>query len=406
MRYNQIKINEKETDYTMIDGQGVETPPNVAPPIAPTPTVTPTVTDIPDPVKWMTSTMRKRTDQLADIFNVFGPNREVTDYKYTPPGPNVPTFKEIKAWHLDGKENYKAIPDWIKKEEWHDIHGFNFSGTSEEADLLRKGIEDQAKVWNVPPRAFTNNQTNLITSGSGKPQKTSDGFGKDQVTLGSQSPGYTKDMPFMSQIDLGKVTPAYMKHTFPHEWAHHISMNIAAVDEKGGVRHGNKDRRLVQYQSPENYVTGFGIGPNATREYLNILDRSRGQDGIVDAVEARGKLFNQFMASDSNKQRPELKKATALMTSFILSDNHLLYAAQSSKNDWPKQYRFHPEEQFARALAEYSRLQVLPPEERFKGKTKINKDTYDAIQYWSDTKKVINGNTIAKNRTTNNNKLA
>jgi hypothetical protein len=113
------------------------------------------------------------------------------------------------------------------------------------------------------------------------------------------------------------------------------------------------------------------------------------------------------MASESNKQRPELKKATALMTSFILSDNHLLYAAETSKNDWPKQYRYHPEEQFARALAEYSRLQVLPPEERFKGRTKINKDTYDAIQYWSDTKKVINGNTIAKNRTTNNNnKLA
>jgi len=295
--------------------------------------------------------------------------------KFTKPGPNITTSSE-KPPESDseiGAQIHKIL-------NGHSIHGWNVDASDADRAKLKQSIEQLAKDYGVNPRALTGNQDSWI--------KMVGGFDDDTTTDARHSMIFDKDKPYGSHIQFKDP-----ERSLPHEFAHHASMNFAAVDDKGGMRHADPDN--IAHTSENTFITGFG-GENAEDKYLSMAERYRDAEGNLDKKGLRGALYKNVFDRESNKQRPELKHALATAVSYILSDSNLLTNADESS--FGVGYQYDPEEIWARGFAEFSRLKRLPVEERFDGDTIIRPETYIKIQKLMNNIKVVNRNTMAKGK--------
>ena len=281
-------------------------------------------------------------------------------------------------------ENQEMYADWGRKgdekREWHNLHGWNFQGDQKTADAYKHEIEKLAKDYNVEPRALSYNQIQTLRHAH---ELQGTNVGGRHSMLGM------KGRPYSANIAM----PNPEEH-IPHEFAHQLSMNIAAVDADGGLRKADRDN--VSPTGEGNYITGFGTD-DAEDKYLTMANKYIDDDGNLDQAGFRKSLYNNVFDRETNQQRPELKHELASTVSYILSDKSLINDANN--NSWlSKGYRYDPEELWARGFEEFSKMKRMNPEERFNDKNIITPETYKQIQKLIDTFKVIKGNTLAKGR--------
>jgi hypothetical protein len=283
-------------------------------------------------------------------------------------------------------DDITTYADWGRKGdekgEWHNIHGWNFQGDTETANRYKQEVEKLAKDYGVTPRALSANQIQTLTH---DPE-----YFKGSVAGGSHAMLGFGDEPYSAHLRM----PGPDEH-LPHEFAHHASMNFAAVDAEGGLRRADRDN--VNPQGAGNYITGFGT-TDAEGKYLSMANKFIDRYGNLDDKSFKQALYKNVYDRETNKQRPELKHELATTVSYILSDIKLI--THANNNAWlSKDYQYDPEEIWARGFQEFSRMKRLPVKDRYSGKNIITPETYNKIQKLMDTVKVIKGNVMTKGKT-------
>ncbi len=269
--------------------------------------------------------------------------------------------------------------------------GWSVAGKTEQskkdATQFQKSLQGMAKDYGVDSsRAFTANLNPTIS--------TVDKFSRNPDGHGLQQSMYAPGNPYHSDIKIKRdLTGHNSDEVLAHELAHHNSMNFSAVDADGNMRIIN---------DPDNSVlgiTGFGANEQSADKYLELYDKHSYDDlEEVDQESLRDDLYKRVMDNPTNKQRPELKHALATAVSHILSDSNVLdlvpYTTEWSKQE--KNYALAPEEMWARAMSEFTRLKRLPADERFDEMDGIAPETYKKIQELMDTIEVKYGHTMTK----------
>ena len=272
------------------------------------------------------------------------------------------------------------------EEEYTNVDGWGTEGTGAKAKAdsakLQQGLQRLANDYGVEsPRAFTANLNPRISI----PNQFDPGLGGRQEVL------YKQGDPHRSQVTLKRDGKDH-EGSLAHEVAHQNSMNFGAVDAEGGMKIADEP------DLDKIGITSFGYGENSTKDFLKIHDSHKSPYGLLDNKALKGTLHDKVMNSPGNKQRPELKYALADAVSSILSDEINLLVADWDYVDDPV-YGFKPEEMWARAFEEFSKLKQMPDDERFNKKTRqyrIMPETYNAIQRLMDTIKVKYGHTMTK----------
>lgn len=299
-------------------------------------------------------------------------------------------LNEIEHSYLPAQEKERQYNMSGAKDHTQDVHGWAFKGSEKNARALRKSIKKLANDYGVDPKTFASNMPQRL---SAIEKMYNPGHGA--VTKMLSAPG----IPYFSDMELLADNP---EEHLPHEMAHHLSMHLSQVDDKGGLRIPNKNDKPAE---GDVGVTGFGYGDNSETRFLDLANKyrdSRGNMNREQHKQFKDALYKNVYDRKSNKQRPELKHEIASTVSSILSDKNLLNDAHNS--GWNEGYKYAPEELWARGFQEFSRLKRLPANKR--QSDMISKETYDQIEKLMKTIKVFKGNTLGKAPTNNNTKTA
>jgi hypothetical protein len=321
------------------------------------------------------STPKKRLPKPDDSTAAVDNTGDIPSYKYSDTGPDVDT-KASKG-----------------EEGWNDIHGWNFKGDKATADKLRLEIEKVAADYGVPPRALSFNNKNLTLEFNPEMAKAG--------TLGRYSTGYAKGRPPSAKFTFGDID-GFGKN-LPHEMGHHIGAFLSQANALGGTRitkgtATNADTNNIQ-------IAGLGGDDDHhsnSEAYLKIADKYYDKDNNLDVNGFRKELYDNVFNNPHFNQRPMLKHTLADTVSYILSDEILLKHTNNSSQSWNDghEYVTDPEELWGQAFQAFSDLKRRPSNERFTDRDVITPETFNKIQTLMNTLKVVNGNTLAKTKTT------
>jgi hypothetical protein len=388
MRYNQINIREVEGPYDIDwdDEDDVDVNDDTQPPVS-------TITN----------------DQLnKDIAAVAAnPNTtpKVVDNPNTKYAPSLPTQQD----NFDDKK-YTNVYGWKVR---NDVDG--------NVDRVKHHLEQLSTATGITPRALVmshmpgNDEINVIDRSDPRSRlhkyhskKTPKAGVRMKWTTFSDEDSEDNQRPSSGVIGVANDIPEQEKeYAFYHEFFHHLQHKMGGVDTEGG-------QSIRSHQQNPISFTGFGYDPDDRgNQFLSMAHRSKNSNGDVDRQKWRDNIYNNIVDNKAMKQRPEMKKAWATAFSHMVTDHKLLaWSATRFKNNDNKDtketryYKFDPEELGARALAKYVSLANMSEEDREwdfeNNESHITKETYGHIKNWFRELKVINGNTLAKNKTTNN----